>query len=132
MRDSGESFSRKLRLLRLAEGITQQELASELGISRSCLANYELGARQPDHDMLNRIADRFNVLTDYLMCRTDLTNLPVQKSEMEELLKVSCRVNKLGDSIDISGASISTKVAIIEFCKFVMYLDAENKEHNDK
>ena len=63
--------------LRTSAGLTQVEMARKLGISRSTIGMYETGAREPDFETLEKIADFFNVDTDYLLGRTDkITILP--------------------------------------------------------
>lgn len=59
-------FSTRLKKLRKDSGKTQEELAPELGISRSTLGMYETGKREPDFEMLETIADFFNVDMNYL------------------------------------------------------------------
>ena len=66
-------FQTILKELRLSKGITQVELAKQLGISRSTVGMYESGSREPDFETLELIADYFNVDTDYLLGRTDKT-----------------------------------------------------------
>lgn len=64
-----EAFALTLRMLRLAHGLTQQELAEHLGISPVTISGYELGRREPSIEMLERIADYFDVTVDYLLGR---------------------------------------------------------------
>lgn len=59
-----------LRKARIDMGYSQQEMADFLGISRVSYARYENGDRQPDNATLMRLADYFNVSTDYLLGRT--------------------------------------------------------------
>ena len=59
----------RLRELRTQNGYTQVQLAKLLHISRSRLAMYEQGNRQPDFEMQETIADFFNVSIDYLFGR---------------------------------------------------------------
>ena len=66
-------FQSILKSLRLAKNLTQDELAKQLKISRSAIGMYESGAREPDFDTLELIADFFNVDIDYLMGRTNKT-----------------------------------------------------------
>lgn len=68
-------FQNVFKKLRLSHGYTQAELADILGISRSRIGMYETGAREPDFETLEIIADFFNVDTDYLLGRTDKTTL---------------------------------------------------------
>lgn len=68
-------FQNIFKRIRIASGITQAAMAKQLGISRSTIGMYETGAREPDFETLQKIADYFNVDTDYLLGRTDKTTL---------------------------------------------------------
>lgn len=50
-------------------------MAKKLGVSRSTIGMYETGARKPDSEMLEKIADMFNIDIDYLLGRTQKTTL---------------------------------------------------------
>lgn len=69
------NFQNVLKSLRTAHSLTQDELAKKLKISRSTIGMYEKGAREPDFETLELIADFFNVDIDYLLGRTDKTTL---------------------------------------------------------
>ena len=73
-------FQNVFKQLRLASGYTQQEMAEKLGISRSTIGMYETGAREPDFETLEAIADFFNVDIDYLLGRTNKTTLLPESS----------------------------------------------------
>lgn len=62
-------YGKRLRDLRDRYGYTQEELAKLLNISRSRLAMYEQGQREPDFEMQEAFADFFNVTIDYLFGR---------------------------------------------------------------
>lgn len=64
------SFQNIFKELRIASGMTQTETAEKLGISRSTIGMYEIGAREPDFETLEKIADFFHVNMDYLLGRT--------------------------------------------------------------
>lgn len=66
-------FQNILKSLRATKGLTQDELSKQLNISRSSIGMYEKGAREPDFETLELIADYFNVDTDYLLGRTTKT-----------------------------------------------------------
>ena len=68
-------FNNVFKQLRLSSGMTQEELAKRLGVSRSTIGMYETGARTPDADTLEKIADLFNVDVDYLLGRTQKTTM---------------------------------------------------------
>lgn len=52
-------FQNILKNLRISNGYTQAEFADALGISRSRVGMYETGAREPDFQTLEIIADFF-------------------------------------------------------------------------
>lgn len=61
-------FAEKLKELRKQKpGLTQAMLAKQLGIAKTTYSSYEQGKRQPDYDMLLKIANYFDVTTDYLL-----------------------------------------------------------------
>ena len=67
-------FANILKTLRTDKHLSQQELATRLGISKSAVSMYEQGRREPD--FLNKIADIFQVDADYLLGRSSLSHEP--------------------------------------------------------
>lgn len=63
-------FAATIKRLRLERGITQEQLASMLKVSRSTIGMYETGSREPDFETCEAIADIFNVDMDYLLGRS--------------------------------------------------------------
>lgn len=61
----------RLRALREAQGLTQEELALEVGSSEPQIWRYEKSENEPRADVLMRIAQFFNVSADYLLGLTD-------------------------------------------------------------
>ena len=64
----------RIKELRLANHMTQDELAKKLDVTRSAIGMYEQGVRRPDFAHMDALADFFNVSLDYLMGKTD-TNI---------------------------------------------------------
>ena len=56
-----------LKNVRLLKKLTQQEVANALNISVQAYSHYETGRREPDFNTLTRLANFFNVTTDYLL-----------------------------------------------------------------
>src|SRR5699024_10208444 len=73
------SFGNRLKNLRLEMDWTQEKLAKKLNVSRATVGRYETNERFPDKNILNSIADIFNVSIDYLLERTDNKNLTCNK-----------------------------------------------------
>lgn len=62
-----EVFANRLRELRIAKKLSQTELAEKLGVSRGSISFYENGERTADIDFIYKIAQFFNVSTDFLL-----------------------------------------------------------------
>lgn len=60
-------LARRLRALRAASGMTQQEVADHLGLGRSAYAYYETGATRPPLKILQRIATEYLVTVEFLL-----------------------------------------------------------------
>ena len=67
-------FGSRLRLLRKEAALTQSELAKVLDVAESAVSMWELGKRRPDYEMLEAIADYFNVDMNYLLGQSDVRN----------------------------------------------------------
>ena len=65
-------FAERLKELRKEHKITQEQLASIIGVERSSIGKYEGKSRViPSDDIKRRIADYFGVSIDYLLGYTD-------------------------------------------------------------
>lgn len=67
-------FSEKFKELRQSRNLSQQQLADYLHTSKSSVNMYERGEREPGLEMLEAIADYFNVDMDYLIGKSDIAN----------------------------------------------------------
>lgn len=59
------------RLRKLRGDRTQSDFAKEIDVARTTYAMYEQNNREPDYETLQKIANFYNVTTDYLLERTD-------------------------------------------------------------
>ena len=66
----------KLKKLRKKSGLLQSEVAKKLNVSTSTIGMYEQGRSKPDDEMITKLANMFNVSTDYLL-DNDLNNIDV-------------------------------------------------------
>lgn len=80
-------FQDKIKELRTSKKMTQQEIANYLGITRPAYTAYESGNRQPDFETLEKLANLFNVTTDYLLGRNHTPEW-ANKDEVMELDKL--------------------------------------------
>ena len=71
----------RLRMLRTQRKLTQEEVAQKIGVARTTYAMYEQNSREPDNVTLQKLADFFDVSTDYLLGRTDNPTPPGEKAK---------------------------------------------------
>ena len=62
-------LGKKLKDLRKANGLTQEDLSSKLGLSRVNYTRYETGKVRPDYETLIKIADFYDVSLDEIFDR---------------------------------------------------------------
>ncbi|WP_410831124.1 helix-turn-helix domain-containing protein, partial [Listeria monocytogenes] len=58
-------FGDRLRSLRENKNLTQQKVADDLNIKRENLSNYERNKREPDYEMLKKLAEYYGVSRSY-------------------------------------------------------------------
>lgn len=68
-------FGERLKELRASKSMKQSDVAKCLGISRQAYSKYETEDHEPSYEILNRIADFYNVSVDYILGRTDIKNI---------------------------------------------------------
>lgn len=61
------TFGEKLQALRKARGWSQEELASQIHVSRQALSKWESGGAVPDTENIIALSRLFGVTTDYLL-----------------------------------------------------------------
>jgi len=81
------SLGKQLRIAREKKGWTQVYVAKILGITSQTLSNYERGERDPDTPTLQRLAELYEVTTDYLLGHSDSTTIAeLGKKGLEEFI----------------------------------------------
>lgn len=77
------ALGERLTNLRKSKGLSQEQLAGELDLTRQTISKWELNQSTPDLEYLVRLSDFFGVSTDYLI-RGEQTNPPCSNdSEFE-------------------------------------------------
>ena len=61
------TLGEKLKTLRASRGLSQEQLAAELNVSRQAVSKWECGDAAPDLDKLRAICAYFGVTTDHLI-----------------------------------------------------------------
>lgn len=61
----------RLKALREAKGLSQQAVASKVGVSDTSYQHYEYGSRDIPGNILIKFSELYGVPTDYILCVTD-------------------------------------------------------------
>ncbi|MDY3874997.1 MAG: helix-turn-helix transcriptional regulator [Megamonas funiformis] len=111
-------LSKRLKELRMNNGLKQSDLAKLLSISTSRYGQYETGRRSPDYKLLIQIANFYNVSIDYLLGRTNVIK-PENIDENDLLAKLNT-------------ADSETKASVEQFLNYLLYeKERKHKEKND-
>lgn len=80
------SFTNRLVQLRKKRGLTQQQIADEIGVNRGSYSNWEKGKREPNFETLLKLASILNTTTSYLLGESDIY-YGFGSKEFEEYMK---------------------------------------------
>jgi transcriptional regulator with XRE-family HTH domain len=103
-------IGKKIKELREIKQITQEELAKYLGVAPQTVYKYEKEINEPDLKTTSKIAEYFNVTTDYLLGRTDIPDM------LNEPIQIAASMK---DGLDISDMDDDEKKFINDFIKMV-------------
>ena len=150
------NIGNNISALRKKKGITQEELANELGVSAQAVSKWENNSSCPDVSLLTQIADYFNVSVDALLraeeedivdfsenndgnvkSSDDKKNIVIkvtQQNGKENIIKVPFKFVKLGLNIGSMfglDKDISAKIATLAENDMtdIVNIDTENGEH---
>lgn len=63
----GDNFSANLKEARLKSGLSQKDVAENIGVAKSTYSLYESGNREPNVNTIKKISDCLNVSADKLL-----------------------------------------------------------------
>jgi len=96
------SLGEKIQILRKQKGMTQDQLADMLNVSRQAVSKWETNESQPDIERLGEIGTLFNVSTDFLIkddhAYTPVTSSKVFRSDFLRASKISFLVSVIYSS----------------------------------
>ena len=90
-------FGSRLKNLRKQAGLTQQQLATQLGITKSVVSFYELQERSPSPEVLIKLASIFHVSADYLLGMDARETIDVSDLDEKDIQAVRAIVERLRD-----------------------------------
>ena len=80
-------FKDILKKLRLEKGLTQNDLSKITGLTRSAIGMYELGKREPSFEVLEQLADFFNVDMNTLLGKKEHENTEFTARDEKDIKK---------------------------------------------
>lgn len=67
------TLGERIKQLRIGRHLTQAQLGDKLGLAKNTISLYESDKRRPSYDILDMISDFFNVDTNFLLGKEDVT-----------------------------------------------------------
>lgn len=103
----------RLRDIRTLRHLTQQQVADKIGLSRPAYTAYEIGKNIPDGPMTAKLADVFDVTSDYILGRTDDSS-PLKKGTNDDINLIALHLDK-----DYNDLSPDEQLQVDNFIKFM-------------
>lgn len=95
----GSVFSKRLKMLRLENKKTQQDLADFLGVRRSTYGEYERNKIMPPYDKLEKLAGYFGVTVDWLVGSSNFKTHEEKFGAVDELPDISKEMRLILDQL---------------------------------
>lgn len=95
------TFGEKLQALRKQKGMSQEQLASQITVSRQAISKWELDNSLPDTENVIQLSEIFDVSIDYLLkdnvqnIKENLVPITNKKQKYTFLLGVACVVSSI-------------------------------------
>jgi len=87
----------RIQHLRKVKGISQEELADKIGVSRQAVSKWESEQSIPDIDKIILLSDFFDVTTDYILKGIETKKQTDEKGvDANTFVVISCALNMIG------------------------------------
>lgn len=114
-----QRMGERIKVMRLSRGMTQDELAEQCGVTRSAVSFWEHGQRDISWEMMNALADAFNVRPSSIYEDDD----PGEDRELWDLRETLRRRPEMRTLFSVSKSAskkdVEKAIAIIEALKNV-------------
>jgi len=119
-------FNNKLYQLRKQKGLSQEELANRMNVSRQTISKWEVGDSTPDMEKLIALSDLFEISLDELVldkAPANTTECPAKSeiiNELKEKLLTSDNKKKAKQGLKIA-AIVFGILLLIDFISMIVY-----------
>ncbi|AKR13124.1 helix-turn-helix domain-containing protein [Bacillus thuringiensis] len=121
------TFGQNLRNLRLLKKLSLNALGKELDVTGSAVSAWELGKKEPNFDMLKKIASYFMVSTDYLLNHQVLDNEEQKKAVVTQLAH---KLYEKSKDIPVFEEELLSYISYLDFKNKFEHAELQNKEIN--
>lgn len=118
---SNHFFSTRVKELREKAGLSMDQLAKQLGVTKSRVNMWENNGTVPRMNILIELAKYFNVTTDYLLGNDDASNLSLDNARLSTLQR---NLGKLSEA-DLEKAEGMLKAVFMD-----IFNDDEEEDDN--
>ncbi|MGM0216684.1 helix-turn-helix domain-containing protein [Enterococcus sp. AZ109] len=120
-------LSEKILKLRKSKGLSQDELGEQLGVSRQSVSKWESGQTTPELDKITKLANIFDVTTDYLLQPSETDELVLKTSmlerEQKRILDQQTKTKNRQFTIVSSIIAVIMILAVAIISKYIMFPD---------
>ena len=120
-------FAKKLLTLRKAKGMTQEQLAEKLNVSRQSISKWESGQAAPELEKIAALSTVFDVTTDYLLKPSEIDDLSLKtemlEKQQQQMLAREQRRSRMGACVlySISVYLVFLAVCFVEHDLFLFH-----------
>lgn len=114
----------RIKKLRENRGLTQVSLAEELGITQQMLSKYEQDTSIIKGKMLRKLAEYFNVTTDFILDLTDIKRDLAREMRVNEAIDMYYDLIELYNKLDVYDQEL--------FCSILRALYKRSEKHRQK
>lgn len=111
----------KIQTLRKQRGLSQEQLAEALGVSRQAVSKWEAEQSVPDIDKIILICDYFDVTTDYIL-RNAESPKPEQESETQRDTIIQNTHNISENEVSLESEEKKKKSALLLSVAIMLYI----------
>lgn len=109
----------KLNQLRKLSGMTQEQLAEKINVSRQTISKWESDSTSPDLESIVKISKIFHVSLDDLLreAETGVTNKTDEQITLEDLMKINLHNRKM--TMLLIGGLLCVVVSVLNFAHVI-------------
>lgn len=107
-----KGMGERLFNLRKNNGLSQEELAEKVGVSRQTVYKWEADKVQPTHDKIEMLCELFCVSANYLLGETCVSESPDNSEVIEMMSRQNKKINILITSVIVLGILLTISIVV--------------------